>query len=229
MQRITATLGDPIPLALYHTNKINSSKAREALASIISSPRVHLLHLNLSSLASVRACAADFLSQSKQLNIFIANAGIMACPEGRTDSGFETQLGTNHLSHFLLFNLLKDALLASSTTELPSRAVILSSIAHQAAEVNFDNINLEGIYDPWLAYGQSKTCNLWTANEIERRFGGQGLHAFSVHPGGVSLPGAIRFTLQLFELQDGLFSSQSITSQPLISMSHLRDTDQDQG
>jgi NAD(P)-dependent dehydrogenase (short-subunit alcohol dehydrogenase family) len=100
--------------------------------------------------------------------------------------GFETQFGTNHLSHFLLFNLLKPALLASSTPEFSSRVIILSSIAHRSAEVNFDDLNLDGKYNSWVAYGQSKTANLWTANEIERRYGTKGLHAWSVQPGGVA-------------------------------------------
>jgi NAD(P)-dependent dehydrogenase (short-subunit alcohol dehydrogenase family) len=169
---------------LYLTAR-DLSKAKTALGSLATSDRVHLLQLDLNSLASVRTCASAFLSASRTLNIFIANAGVMATPEGRTEDGFETQLGTNHLSHFLLFNLLKDALLASSTPELHSRAVFLSSLAHRWAEVNFDNINLDGVYTGIMGYGQSKTCNLWTANEIERRYGCHGLHAWSVQPGGV--------------------------------------------
>ena len=151
----------------------------------MASERVHLLELELNSLESVRACANTFLSQSNTLNIFIANAGVMACPEGRTADEFETQLGTNHLSHFLLFNLLKPTLLASSTPSLPSRAIFVSSVGHRMAEPNFANLNLEGAYHEWAAYGQSKTASVWTANEINRRYGSKGLNAFSVHPGGI--------------------------------------------
>ncbi|KAH8589162.1 short-chain dehydrogenase [Bisporella sp. PMI_857] len=170
---------------LYLTAR-DLTKAKTALGDLISSPRVHLLELDLNSLASVRTCASIFLSKSQTLNIFIANAGVMNTPEGRTQDGFETQLGTNHLAHFLLFNLLKNVMLASSTPSFESRAVILSSIAHRAAEVNFSNLQMDGNYIPWIAYGQSKTANLWTANEIERRYGGKGLHAWSVQPGGVN-------------------------------------------
>lgn len=109
----------------------------------------------------------------------------MACPEGRTKDGFETQLGVNHLAHFLLFNLLKSTLLSSVTTEYNSRAIFLTSIAHRFAEPNFDNLFLEGAYNEWVAYGQSKTAPLWTSNEIDRRYGAKGLHAFGVHPGGI--------------------------------------------
>jgi len=151
----------------------------------MASERVHLLELSLNSLENVRACANTFLSQSNTLNIFIANAGVMACPEGRTADGFETQLGTNYLSHFLLFNLLKPTLLASSTPYLPFRAIFVSSVGHRMAEPNFANPNLEGAYHEWAAYGQSKTASVWTANEINRRYGSKGLNAFSVHPGGI--------------------------------------------
>ncbi|KAF4629071.1 hypothetical protein G7Y89_g9074 [Cudoniella acicularis] len=161
-------------------------KAKKALGDLVTSPKVHLLELDLNSLASVRACASEFLSKSKALNIFIANAGVMATPEGRTKDGFETQFGTNHLSHFLFFNLLKATLLASSTPDFNSRAVLLTSTAHRWGEVNFDNLNFDGVYDPTVAYAQSKTANLWTANEIDRRYGAKGLHAFAVHPGGIA-------------------------------------------
>ncbi|GMF81244.1 unnamed protein product [Aspergillus oryzae] len=169
---------------LYLTAR-DLKKAEQALGDLIEKPNVHLLTLNLNSLASVRACAEEFLSKSSQLNVLINNAGVMATPEGRTQDGFETQFGTNHLGHFTLFYLLKPILLASSTPEFNSRVVNVSSLAHRYGEPVFDNINLEGIYEPWRAYGQSKTANIWTANEIERRYGSQGLHAFSVHPGGI--------------------------------------------
>ncbi|KAH7140935.1 hypothetical protein EDB81DRAFT_900453 [Dactylonectria macrodidyma] len=161
-------------------------KAKKALGDLTDSPRVHFLELDLGSVASVRASAESFKSKSSQLNVLIGNAGVMACPEGRTADGFETQFGTNHLGHFLLFYLLKDTLLASSTPEWNSRVVLLSSCAHQAGSVHLDNLTLEGEYEPWKSYGQSKTANLWTAREIEKRFGGQGLHSWAVHPGSIA-------------------------------------------
>ncbi len=170
---------------LYLTAR-NLDKAKKALGELASSPRVHLLELDLESLASVRACATQLLSQTKTLDVFIANAGVMATPEGRTKDGFETQLGTNYLSHFLLFLLLRPALLAAvAASPLNSRIVFLSSIAHRYSEVDFENPNLDGAYEKWKAYGQSKTALLWAANEIDRRYASQGLHAFSVQPGGI--------------------------------------------
>lgn len=163
----------------------NLEKAKQALGDLAQSPRVHLLELDPSSLDSVRACVAKLLSQNKTLNIFIANAGVMVTPEGRTQDGFETQFGTNHLGHFLLFNLIWPALLAAATPQVNSRAVFLSSAAHRYSEVSFDKYNLRGEYDRWRAYGQSKAANMWTANEVDRRYSSQGLRAFSVHPGGI--------------------------------------------
>ncbi|KAI6082249.1 hypothetical protein F4821DRAFT_218671 [Hypoxylon rubiginosum] len=172
--------------ATIYVTARNVDKAKKALGSLINSSRIHFLTLDLSSLASVRAAVERFKSESSHLNILIENAGVMASPEGRTVDGFETQFGTNHLGHFLLFYLLKDTLLASSTPEFNSRIILLSSCAHQAASIKFNNLNLDGEYEPWKAYGQSKTANLWTAREIEKRFGNQGLHSWAVHPGSIA-------------------------------------------
>jgi NAD(P)-dependent dehydrogenase (short-subunit alcohol dehydrogenase family) len=169
---------------LYLTAR-DLAKAKSALPDIITSDRVHLLKLDLMSLGSVRACATEFLSESRTLNIFVANAGVMACPEGKTKDGFETQFGVNHLAHFLFFNLLKPTLLASAEAQLPSRAVFLSSGSHRLGEPKFENLSLEGEYNPFAAYGASKTADIWNANEIDRRYGTKGLHAFSVNPGGI--------------------------------------------
>ncbi|KAL8746191.1 MAG: hypothetical protein Q9184_007779 [Pyrenodesmia sp. 2 TL-2023] len=143
--------------------------------------------MDLNSLDSVRAAARDVLSKTKTLNILINNAGIMAVPKlEKTVDGFESQFGTNHLAHFLLFKLLKPTLLDSSTPEMNSRVVSLSSSGHRAGPVQIGNYNFErGNYNPWAAYGSSKTANLYLANEIERRYGSKGLHGLSVMPGGI--------------------------------------------
>ncbi|CCF34672.1 short-chain dehydrogenase [Colletotrichum higginsianum] len=169
----------------------DAAKAQLAVDSIKNGPGpksgapIHAIELRLDSLASVRAAAKDFLAKSGgKLNILILNAGVMATPEGKTEDGFETQFGTNHLGHFLLFQLLKPALLAASTPEFQSRVVSVSSMAHRFGNVRLDDFNFEkDPYDPWAAYGQSKTANILFANEVERRYGSKGVHALSLHPG----------------------------------------------
>jgi NAD(P)-dependent dehydrogenase (short-subunit alcohol dehydrogenase family) len=164
----------------------NLEKARNALGDILDGQQVHLLGLDLESFDSVRSCVAEFQSKSKRLDILIENAGIRHVPEGKTKDGFELHWGTNHLSHFLLFNLLQPMLLESSTPEFQSRVVIVSSTAHRNAPIDFSDLNWEKRrYDMSVAYGQSKLANVYTASEIERRYGSQGLHAWSVHPGGI--------------------------------------------
>lgn len=166
----------------------NVAKGEKALEGILEPGRVDLLTLDLNSLESVRACVKDFLSKSDKLNILINNAGIMATPTlEKTKDGFEGQFGTNHLAHFLLFQLLKPTLLASSTPELNSRVVALSSMGHRSGGIQFGNYSFEkGDYSGWVAYGQSKTANIYMANEIERRYGDRGLHGLSLHPGGIA-------------------------------------------
>ena len=160
-------------------------KGKAALGDILEPGRVELIELDMNSLDSVRACADEFLSKSPKLNVLINNAGVMRTPEGKTVDGFETQFGTNYLAHFLLFNLLKPALLAGSTPAFHSRVVNVSSESHRLSEIHFDNLNLEnGAYDPGVAYAQSKVATIYMANEIETRYGPSGLHGLSLHPGG---------------------------------------------
>ncbi|KAK1595088.1 short chain dehydrogenase [Colletotrichum navitas] len=149
--------------------------------------KVQVIEMDLGSLESVRRGAKEFLSKSDRLNVLINNAGVMACPQGKTVDGFETQFGTNHLGHFLLFQLLKPALLASSTPDFNSRVVSVSSLGHRQGRIQFEDFSFEGAveYHPWTAYGQSKLANILFANELDRRYGPSGLHALSLHPGGI--------------------------------------------
>ena len=150
--------------------------------------RIDVLHVELDSLHSVRECAATFLARSSKLHVLVCNAGVMATPAGTTVDGFETQFGVNHLSHFLLFQLLKPALLAATTAAFNSRVVMVSSSQHFASPILFGDYGLKQRgYHPVVAYGQSKTANIYMANEIDRRYSTAGLHALSGHAGRCSL------------------------------------------
>ncbi|CCT74647.1 related to reductases [Fusarium fujikuroi IMI 58289] len=170
----------------------NLDKAKEALADFWNPNQMELVQLELSSMDSVRAAAKTILSKTDELSIFIANAGVMAVPKLTTTAdGFEEQFATNHLSHFLLFELLKPSLLKASTEKFQSRVVVVSATAHRMQGIpasNDYNYETSGVsaYTPWEAYARSKTANTYMANEIERRYGYKGIHATSVAPGLVA-------------------------------------------
>lgn len=138
--------------------------------------------LELHKPATVRAFVENWLSSHDTLDILVNNAGIMMCPLSRTDEGWEMQFATNHLGHFLLANLMVPAMKKSGS----ARVVSVASAGHAMASVDFDDIQYEHRdYDPIDAYGQSKTANVWLANEMDRRFKDDGIRAFSLHPGGI--------------------------------------------
>lgn len=159
----------------------------EILASNPNGGKITLIHMVLDDLSSVRKGASEILTKSNnRLNGLITNAGIMAVPEGRTADGFESQFGVDHLAHFLLFQLLRQALLDAATSDFPSRVVSVSSTGHKFSSVQFSDINFENEkYDEWKAYGQAKTANIWFANALERRYASKNLHSTSLHPGGI--------------------------------------------
>jgi len=141
---------------------------------------VELMELDLASLASVRAGADKLVAAGKPLDLVINNAGVMACPLMRTADGFEMQFGTNHLGHFVLTNriasLLRDG----------SRVVALSSMGHRFSDVDLEDPNfVNTVYEPWAAYGRSKTANILFAVAFDRRHRERGVRATAVHPGGI--------------------------------------------
>ena len=186
--RALASTGATIFCAARNPAKNEAALADIQACSRSSGGRLELLEADLSSLASVRIAAADFLSRSGgRLNILINNAGVMGLPQKQVSvDGVELQFATNHLGHFLLFVLLREALLASATSDMPSRVVNVSSAAHRFSGIHPGNYNLGfGLYNPWVAYGQSKTARIYMATAIERRYGGKGLHGLAVNPGTV--------------------------------------------
>ncbi|MBV9509227.1 MAG: SDR family NAD(P)-dependent oxidoreductase [Caulobacteraceae bacterium] len=136
--------------------------------------------VELGSLASVRAGAADIAARFPKIDVLINNAGVMRTPFGKTEDGFETQFGVNHLGHFALTCLLAPNLAAGG------RVVALASSGHRWSDVLWDDVNFERTpYDPAVAYGQAKTANMLFAIGLNRRLKPRGLEAFSVHPGAI--------------------------------------------
>jgi NAD(P)-dependent dehydrogenase (short-subunit alcohol dehydrogenase family) len=149
------------------------AKGEEAAATFDGDAEVR--RLDLADLASVRTFAEGW---SGALDVLVNNAGIMAVPEGRTKDGFELQIGTNHLGHFALTNLL--------LPHVTGRVVTVSSTAHRVGRIDLDDLNWERRrYQRWGAYGQSKLANLLFMLELQRRLGEAGSPVIAVasHPG----------------------------------------------
>ncbi|MCX2929110.1 SDR family NAD(P)-dependent oxidoreductase [Mycobacterium sp. CVI_P3] len=140
--------------------------------------------LELGDLRSARAAAGAIAARHDRIDVLINNAGVMAPPLSRTAQGYEMQLGTNHLGHFVLTTEMADRfdLFVPGT-----RIVNLSSRGHQLGGIRWEDPNYddESAYDKWQAYGQSKTANVLFTVEAERRWGPSGVHSFAVHPGVV--------------------------------------------
>jgi NAD(P)-dependent dehydrogenase (short-subunit alcohol dehydrogenase family) len=156
----------------------NLAKAREATALVPGA--FELIELDLASLASVRRCADALLTVGKPFDVIIANAGVMTTPFGRTEDGFETQFGINHLGHFVLVNRL------SSLIRPGGRVVVVASSGHHFSDVDLEDPDYERTpYDEMQAYGRAKTANILFAVEFDRRNKHRGIRATSLHPGGI--------------------------------------------
>lgn len=149
------------------------------------SSKVEFMELDLGSLDSVRKFANSFCSKNLPLHILINNAGIMLPPYGKTEDGFELQFGINHLGHFVLTNMLLDALIRSASKEKYSRILTLSSGLHLQGTMNFDDLNSEKYYSAFAAYNQSKLANVLFTYELNRRLKERDspVTANAVHPG----------------------------------------------
>lgn len=162
---------------LAKAQEITRQARREAVPA---GGSLELTGLDLANLSSVRACADTLLADGRPFDVIIANAGVMATPSGKTADGFETQFGTNHLGHFVFINRLAPLL------QDGGRVVMLASSGHRFADVDLDDPGFERTpYEPFVAYGRSKTANILFAVEFDRRHRARGVRATAVHPGGV--------------------------------------------
>jgi NAD(P)-dependent dehydrogenase (short-subunit alcohol dehydrogenase family) len=141
---------------------------------------IDLIELDLASLKSVRACADALQKEGKPLDIVITNAGVMATPFGKTADGFETQFGTNHLGHFVFVNRV------ASLIPSGGRVIALASSGHRFSNVDLEDPGFERTtYEPFVAYGRSKTANVLFAVAFDQRHRARGVRAAAVHPGGI--------------------------------------------
>jgi len=164
----------------------NPDKANKALQSIKNDnpeAKLDFIQLDLSSLDSIEQFSEAFKKKYSSLDILINNAGMCQTPNIKSEDGFEMQMGVNHLGHYALTGQLMDRLLNTKD----SRVVTMSSMNHEQGEMNFDNLFLEGEYQPMKAYEQSKLANLLFAYELSRRFtqAGVDVESIAAHPGFV--------------------------------------------
>src|SRR5690606_21360219 len=139
-----------------------------------------IVALDLASLASVRAAADKLIADGRGFDVVLTNAGVRAAPVGKTADGCEAQFGTNHLGPFAFVKRI------ASLIEDGGRLVSLASAGHHCADVDLGDPGFDrGDYDPWVAYGRSKTANILFAVEFDRRHQGRGIRAAAVHPGGI--------------------------------------------
>lgn len=162
----------------------NEAKAAEALEHVKTAstgPEPMVVQLDLSDLASVRACVDAVGRQVDGVDVLMNNAGLMAIPHAVTAEGFEMQFGTNHLGHFALTAHLLPLLRASSG----ARVVTTSSNAHRMGQIHWDDLDFDKRYRKWPAYGQSKLANLLFMRELHRRAlaAGSDLVSVAAHPG----------------------------------------------
>jgi NAD(P)-dependent dehydrogenase (short-subunit alcohol dehydrogenase family) len=160
-------------------------KAKAATAQVLKDAAANggsfeLVALDLADLKSVRACADALHAKGEPFDVVIANAGVMATPFGHTADGFETQFGTNHLGHFVFVNRI------ASLIRTGGRLINLSSSGHRYSNVDLQDPNFERTpYEPFVAYGRSKTANILFAVAFDERHRKRGVRAAAVHPGGI--------------------------------------------
>ena len=191
--RALAIRGARVAMLARHPDRNAEAAAR--IRSSTPGADLSLHQIDLADLSSVARFAEEAASQLDRIDVLVNNAGVMCCPEGRTADGFETQFGVNHLGHFALTARLAPLLLAASRP----RVVTVSSGGHRIADTDLDDPNFETTpYDPWLAYGRSKSANAHFAAELARRFDGE-LLSFSVHPGAIATRLGRHLTPELIE------------------------------
>lgn len=160
--------------------KAEMATAQVRKDSAVNGGSFEMVELDLASLKSVRACADKLFKKGEPFDVVIANAGVMATPFGQTLDGFETQFGTNHLGHFVFVNRIAPLI------RVGGRLINLSSAGHRYSNVDLQDPNFERTpYEPFVAYGRSKTANILFAVAFDKRHRGRGVRAAAVHPGGI--------------------------------------------
>ena len=192
-----------VSVILTARDAARGAASADLIRSAVAGAQVEVMGLDLASLASVRAFAAEFVARNQPIRALINNAGAIGLGKQITftEDGFEMAFGVNHLGHFALTRLLMPALLQVT----PIRVISVSSIRHMpgrggpGARFDFDNLKGEKSYEPRMAYNNTKLANMWFAYELQRRYSEQGIVSIAACPGfvpetlGVTRSGFSRF------------------------------------
>jgi NAD(P)-dependent dehydrogenase (short-subunit alcohol dehydrogenase family) len=160
----------------------NETRAREAAEAIrreSEAPQIDYLVADLSSMAEVHSFAQAYLDGYSQLDILVNNVGGFFLNRQLSEDGYEMTFALNHLSYFLLTELLEDLLIASA----PARVVNVSSVAHSNSRINFEDLQSTHRYWGMTAYGQSKLANVLFSYELAHRLVETGVTSNALHPG----------------------------------------------
>ncbi len=181
-------------------NQAKGEAAVESLKASTGNENLHLMLVDLASLASIREMANAFKQKFERLDLLVNNAGALMPRREVSVDGHELTFATNHLAYFLLTHLLLDVLIATPD----SRVVNVSSDAHRSARIDFDDLNMETGYGGYKAYAQSKLANILFSNELARRLDTANPTVNSLHPGvvatnfGSGKPGIFSLFFRLF-------------------------------
>ena len=177
-------------------NQEKAGEARDEILATHPDASLEIVELDLSSFENVKAAAEKIAANHPRVDILINNAGLMAMPERRTADGYEMQFGVNHLGHWLLTAGLLKPLVAADA----ARVVTVTSTAHLTGRVvDPDNVNMEGNYSAWGAYGRAKLANFHFALGLQREFERHGSQAQSL----VAHPGLSHTNLQVHTVEQG--------------------------
>ena len=178
--RSLAAHGAQVVGAARDLNKAEAATAQVRKDAAANGGSFDLIALDLDDLKSVRDCSNKLLEKGEPFDVVIANAGVMATPFTYTKDGFEMQFGTNHLGHFVFVNRIASLIRAGG------RLINLSSAGHRYSNVDLQDPNFERTeYEPFVAYGRSKTANILFAVAFDNRHRERGVRAAAVHPGGI--------------------------------------------
>jgi NAD(P)-dependent dehydrogenase (short-subunit alcohol dehydrogenase family) len=176
--RALAHTGADVTLAVRNTDAGTQTAAE--ITATTGNQNIHVAPLDLTDRGSIAKFVAAW---HEPLHILVNNAGVMASPEQHTPEGWEMQFAINHLGHFALALGLHDALAADGA----ARIVSVSSSGHMLSPIVFDDIHFAfRAYDPWLAYGQSKTANVLFAVGATKRWFRDGITANALMPGAIA-------------------------------------------